>query len=178
MKRRCLTRCAVAAVLLAGIAYAVHFYRSLPNIFTPTTDPAFYTRFLLDWERTELVDHFPSAIPADATEVRLSSFPGMLQGGGWFQVRMKLPAVRVEQILRDNLPRTIKEFNGGEKMEHVNKFNVASTYFFTSGTDDRTFPATYRILVFGNSGGWNHGTSHGLAIDQENQIVVYWAESW
>jgi hypothetical protein len=170
-------------MLMLGVACSVIVFRKEIRsywCFPPdeTTDPRDYSQVLRQWQNTGLADHFPEDIPTEARNVHLSSFPGFLQGGGWLQVRMELPASQVEQVLRDNLPRAIKQFKGGDKVTHYNECKVASTYFFTSGTKESKFPASYTILVLGNAGGWNHGSSYGVAIDQANNEVVYWAERW
>jgi len=142
------------------------------------SDPARYPKVLQQWRGTTLVDHFPSAIPAEAQHVRLSSFPGFLQGGGWIQVRLQLPAEQIRQLLDEYELLAIKRFDGGCKADHYNACKVASADFRTSDLPTSIFPPDYTIFVLRNFGGWNHGGSCGVAIHATAGEIVYWTERW
>ncbi len=74
---------------------------------------------------------------------------------------------------------------GGDKYSNIDTPDgVPTTSFFTSDSDDRSFPATYEILVLeakpqGNPEfKWNHGYSYGVAIESSASEIIYWAEDW
>jgi hypothetical protein len=105
----------------------------------PETDVGAYGRVLERWRSTSLVDHFPVEIPTSAVDVRMSSFPGFLQGGAWFQLRMRMPEADVRK-LRDEFERkAVHRFDGGMKMDHINGVNIATTTFLTNDTDEIRF---------------------------------------
>ena len=149
------------------------------------TDPKKYSSLLTKWTPTGIVAHFPNPLPPAATNVKLSSFPGFLQGGAWFQVRLTLPAAEVSNAY-DAAAKAAKDFyDGGSFFTSTNAKNggLPGTSFHTSDTEQQTdFPADYRIFVFAaqSSGGntWNHGQSHGVVVSKQRNEVIYYAENW
>src|SRR5215471_1611133 len=73
------------------------------------TNPKKYGKLITEWTPTGLVAHFPNPLPATASNVKLSAFPGMLQGGAWFQVRLTLPADQVSKVY-DQATKVAKDF--------------------------------------------------------------------
>ena len=74
---------------------------------------------------------------------------------------------------------------GGDRSDHSNmEGGVPTTYFYTSGTDETSFPDDYEILVLNAEPGgtpdfqWNHGYSYGVAISLKESEIVYWTEYW
>ncbi|WP_208821890.1 hypothetical protein [Tolypothrix sp. PCC 7910] len=131
------------------------------------------------------IKHFPIQIPSDAKDVRIAYSPGVLQGGSFFQVRMKQSPQEVKKLLSQYKPVTKREFRGGNTNEHINLENgVPTTFFYTGDESEESFPPSYEILVLdaedrGTPGfKWNHGSSYGLAIDSSASEIVYWAEQW
>jgi hypothetical protein len=147
-----------------------------------------YGRDLKEWKKTGLVEHFPQDLPASAKNVRFSSFPGFLQGGGWIQLRLELPTPEIRRIYEDATNSAKQYHDGGNSVTLVNRQNdgLCSTDFHTSGTTDGDFPEDYRVFVFdavayhtnGVHLGWNHGRSRGVAVSTQRNDVVYWAERW
>ena len=131
------------------------------------------------------IQHFPSSIPENATNVKFVYLPKYLQGGGHIQLRLKLPQPEIEELLTEYHSKAKYKFIGGDRNEHANEpGGVPTTYFYTSGTDDGSFPDTYEILVLkvqpeGNPDfEWNHGYSYGVVIGVEKSEIIYWAEYW
>jgi hypothetical protein len=135
------------------------------------------------WAPSGLVAHFPDPIPPAATKTRLSAFPGFLQGGAFFQIRLTLPTAEVARIY-DAATKIAKDsYDGGGFFESTNskKDGLPGTSFHTSdGQKQADFPADYRVFVFAASGGpsWNHGKSHGVVISKQRNEVIYYAEDW
>jgi hypothetical protein len=152
------------------------------------TRPAKYSALITDWTPSGLVAHFPNPLPATASNIKLSAFPGFLQGGAWFQVRLNLPAAEVSKAY-DDATRIAKDFyDGGDALTSCNsktKTNgLPGTSFHTS--DDKKqweFPADYRIFVFaahdaGGTPSFQSGTCYGVVISKQRNEVIYYAESW
>lgn len=153
-----------------------------------------YSALVKEWSKSGLSAHFPEAIPADATKVRLSAFPGFLQGGGWLQARMGLPVARVKAIYDDATARAKAFYDGGDQLTLVNESGkvegqesgaLAGTSFYTDDVDEKPFPDDYRIFVFhardGMPGGgfpWNHGESTGVVVSLKRNEVIYYLEDW
>ncbi|NWF61902.1 MAG: hypothetical protein HXY43_22280 [Fischerella sp.] len=137
------------------------------------------------WLNQNQVKHFPDRIPADASNVNLAFSRGFLQGSNFFQIKFKLPEQQIKRLLTQY--RTVAKhlYRGGNTNEHANLPNgVPTTFFYTSGSQEDSFPSSYEIFVLGaNDRGntefkWNHGDSYGVAIDSSASEIVYWAEEW
>lgn len=136
---------------------------------------------------TGLVDHFPKTIPADASGVVFSSFPGYLQAGGWIQLRIETSKVKIELLYEDAMKRAKQYHDGGDRHTMINrqKNGLGSGSFRTSESGDPRFPIDYRVFILdakpylaGDHVSWNHGRSKGVSICREKNIVVFWAERW
>ncbi|MHC4498716.1 MAG: DUF4190 domain-containing protein [Planctomycetota bacterium] len=133
------------------------------------------------WHKPELVAHFPEKLPDDAKDVSLSAFPGFLQGGAWFQVKMSLPQDRIDQLFHEFDLKKIKSFQGGGWSDHANsEGGVPTTFFRTGESDYGDFPDDFTIMVLGakDEGAWNHGSTYGVAISKLRNEIVYWADDW
>jgi hypothetical protein len=137
------------------------------------------------WLKKDVIKHFPKEIPADAKGVRLAYSRSFLQGGSFFQVRLKQPQEKIKNLLSQYRDIAIHKYQGGNTNEHSNQTNgVPTTFFYTSDSGEESFPTSYEILVLGanNRGShdfkWNHGDSYGVAIDSSTSEIVYWAEAW
>ncbi|OUL37281.1 hypothetical protein BV372_03090 [Nostoc sp. T09] len=131
------------------------------------------------------VKHFPNTIPADAKDVRIAYSPGSLQGGSFFQIRVKESPEKIKKLLAQYKSVAKHKYRGGNTNDHANLPNgVPTTFFYTSDVSEESFPPTYEILVLdaqdkGSSGfKWNHGDSYGVAIDSLASEIVYWNEEW
>jgi hypothetical protein len=147
------------------------------------TSPKNYPSLLADWTSSGLVSHFPNPLPSTATNVTLSAYPGFLQGGAWFQVRLTLPPADVAKAF-DTASNTAKDFyDGGGVFESTNAKHggLPGTSFHTSGAQETDFPADYRVFVYGaqdHGGHWNHGNSYGIVVSKQRNEVIYFAENW
>jgi len=150
------------------------------------TDPKKYSTLISQWTPTGLVAHFPNPLPATASNIKLSAFPGFLQGGAWFQVRLTLPATEVSKIY-DNATKVAKDFyDGGGTYKSVNsKTNgLPGTSFHTSDSPQQPdFPVDYRVFVFAaqDAGGtppYQSGTCYGVVISKQRNEVIYYANKW
>jgi len=153
------------------------------------TDVRRYERILAEhWRSDELVTHFPRPIPADTRNVRFAFFPGFMQAGQHVQLRYATSPETIRALYEKFSGRKTKSYVGGNCNNHMNmKEGMPTTFFYTSGTGDRRFPADYEIMIFDEvlkeehrkpGFYWNHGRSHGVAISLERNEIVYWAEAW
>jgi hypothetical protein len=138
------------------------------------------------WSNKTLIKHFPTEIPADAQNVRFVYSPGSMQAGNILQLRFKQPQAKITALLAEYEKVASWKYRGGDSNEHVNKPNgVPTTFFHTSdNSTDNSFPFNYEILVLGVSDKgnkdfkWNHGNSYGVALNTQQEEIVYWAEEW
>jgi len=141
------------------------------------------------WHEPDLIEHFPEDIAPNATNSKLSYYPGFLQGGAHFQVRYQLPSHQIEELYVMFKGKGTKIFVGGNTNIHMNEENgMPTTSFYTSdvdGYEGTFFPDDYEIMILdeippevpeGHS--WNHGRSHGVAISKTKNEIIYWAELW
>jgi hypothetical protein len=169
----------VTAFLAFLFAAVVDFAASVwISAVAPIEDVARYPEVRAQFGDSELVRHFPAAIPPEATEAQFAYIPGFLQGATVIQLRLRLPPEEVADLLAHYRPVA--------KSRSPNQLaGSPPTHFYTSGSADHSWPATYEILVLdaqpqGTPPGseWNHGYGYGIAVDSERSEVVYWAEEW
>lgn len=180
-----------AGTLTLGLAVLVNVGLELfVREVSPVTDIRKYGEILGKWEHSE-VQHFPGTIPLEAEEAKFYYRPAFLQGGAAVQLRLKLPAPRVQMLYTKYSAQARFSFNGGDSNIHSNlPDGVPTTFFYTSGTSDDTFPNSCVILVLGpytldevremheKNESFNHSQSCGVACDRAHSEVVYWAEHW
>lgn len=137
------------------------------------------------WSNKSQIQHFPNDVPKSSREISLVYSQGYLKGGNFLQLRVKEPLEKIKNLQTNYRKQAKYKFQGGDTNDHINRKNgVPTTYFYTSGTDDYYFPATYEILVLNASdkGGpgnkWVKGSSSGVAIDADASEIVYWVEEW
>ena len=172
-------------VVVVGMLAAAYWLLGPPEI---TTWVWRYPHILKDWKESALADHFPDQLPASATNVRFSSFPGFLQGGAWIQVRMTLPAAEAKTVFEKASTLASQIQDGGSTWATANLLEenkMPSTNFYTSGSQNREFPRDYRIFVYHaepstkrETPDWNHGTSRGVVVSLERNEVIYYADRW
>ncbi|MDM9383186.1 hypothetical protein QUB80_21055 [Chlorogloeopsis sp. ULAP01] len=137
------------------------------------------------WTNQNQLKHFPTDVAAHSSNVYLAYSPASSQGNSFFQVRLKLPNQQIKKLLSEYKTIAKFKYRGGNINDHANLPNgVPTTFFYTSGSQEDSFPYSYEILVLdardrGNSDfKWNHGESYGVAIDSSASEIVYWAEAW
>jgi hypothetical protein len=175
-----------ASVLVAvSIGYAAMYVLRGALLPSETTDIDEYTTILKQWSPSGLVGHFPASISPQAQQVRLSAYPGHLQGGAYIQLRMQLPSAEIQRI-EAQLKRIaqVASKDGGmlssNNEEAVDK--VPTPNFHTSDLPaSSAFPDHYTLYILSSidrGGRWNHGQTSGTAVSTVANEVVYWAESW
>ncbi|MDA8989960.1 hypothetical protein N9H45_00360 [Opitutales bacterium] len=170
-----------ALLLVAVLGFAWMVY-SFNKALEPIESVSKYEEVLADW-KSGLIDHFPSSVPANARNVKFSSCPAFLQGGGHVQLRMELPAAEVK-VLYDHATRSAKQHqDGGNSVTLVNERRddgLWSTHPHTLAKGTYEFPSDYRIFIFdaAGSGDWNHGKSMGMVVSLQRNEVLYYAEYW
>jgi hypothetical protein len=189
--RRMFKLFAIASMSMLGltcVALTILFRLSGPPGYT--TDVSAYPAIRASFEDSPLVQHFPPAIPADATNVRLDYLPRLMQGGMHFQLRLTLPPHQIDELYQHFQLQATHHFAGGHTTIHqALPDGIPTTEFYTSeantgSTGLRAFPATYEVLVLNAEPGgsaeyiWNHGHSYGVAIDRTTSTIVYWTEYW
>ena len=170
-----------ALVLVAVLGFAWMVY-SFNKALEPIESVSKYEEVLADWKASGLIDHLPSSVPANARNVKFSSCPCFLQGGGHVQLRMELPAAEVK-VLYDHATRSAKQHqDGGNSVTLVNERDdgLWSTHPHTLAKGTYEFPSDYRIFILdaAGSGDWNHGKSMGMVVSLQRNEVLYYAEDW
>ena len=167
------------AILLFASVFAGRLYLQLK--FGPPatiTDVNRYPELRSSW--SDLAAHFPPVLPAAATNIKMSHYPGYMQGGASFQLRVTLPASEISGLDLKYSKIATHTFFGGDTNDH----SVPTTFDYTNGTDLTSFSESFKIYVIhakdeGELGfSWNHGTNGGVAVSGEKNQIVYWCESW
>jgi hypothetical protein len=181
--KRILNGC-LALLLLAFIAFMGFCYylgSIIEESLQDVTDVSRYTEIKETWP-TNLVRHFPDKAPHPAV---FFYQPGFLQGGSALQLKVAMSPTDLAAELSKISPHVLVTYQGGGRQDHRNSTNgIPTTDFFTSGTTNTLkFPDDYAIMVIeanDRNGGfpWNHGSTAGIAISTQRNMVVYWAELW
>ena len=172
----------IKTIVFALLSFALIGCSVEPRI---ETSPQKYSTLITQWTPTGLVAHFPNSLPASASNIKLSAFPGFLQGGAWLQVRLTLPSAEVSKIY-DDATKIAKDFyDGGGVFKSVNSKvdGLPGTNFHTSDNQHAPdFPDDYRIFVLaaqrpgGNT--WESGKCYGVVVSKQRNEVIYYAENW
>ena len=152
----------------------------------PITDTSQYQEIRHHkWADLQQIQHFPSQIPPDAEVLQMAYSPGLTPGSSSLQIRLKEPQTKIKNLLKQYKKISQHQYQGGNTNNHSNQPNgVPTTFFYTSDSETETFPKSYEILVLkaedqSQPGAkWNHGNSHGVAIDVASSEIIYWAEKW
>ncbi|MFQ4145789.1 hypothetical protein [Chlorogloeopsis sp. ULAP02] len=181
----------IALILLGGvgmIATGFVFKQTLSNSKETKIiqDPSRYGEIKYKlWTNQNQLKHFPTVVSAQYSDVYLAYSPASSQGNSFFQVRLKLPNQQIKKLLSKYRAIAKYTYRGGNTNDHANLAKgVPTTFFYTSGSQEDSFPSSYEIFVLdardrGNSDfKWHHGESSGVAIDSSASEIVYWAEEW
>jgi hypothetical protein len=137
------------------------------------------------WTDIQQIQHFPGQISSDSQVLQMAYTSGVIPGSSSLQLRIKEPQTKIKNLLKQYKKISQHQYQGGNTNNHINQPNgVPTTFFYTSDSEIETFPSSYEILVLkaedksqpGSK--WNHGNSHGVAIDIASSEIVYWAEKW
>ena len=152
----------------------------------PITDTSQYQEIRHHkWADLQQIQHFPGQIPSDAQVLQMAYSPGITPESSSLQIRLKEPQTKIKNLLTQYKKISQHQYQGGNTNNHSNQPNgVPTTFFYTSDSETETFPNSYEILVLkaedqSQPGAkWNHGNSHGVAIDVASSEIIYWAEKW
>ncbi|MEQ1749647.1 MAG: hypothetical protein ABL974_09515 [Prosthecobacter sp.] len=154
------------------------------------TDPKQYHRTLNDYWRSgapDMVAHFPERIPADAQNIHFLFTPSFLMGGARLYLLYQTSAEEIQRIrnvaeeLRNSGCNLLGNTAG---IPEINEFpkplNIQEPILgeeLPAGFDLYFFDATFPEMRQ-EEWCWNHGSTHGIAINEKSQQVLFWAESW
>ena len=169
----------IAAIYLVCVGILVWQLRTI-------TDVSQYGSLLTRWEQVS-VNHFPASVPDQATNVRVSYFPGFLQGGAHLQLRAEFPLNQLEAEHSRLSHSAIAKFVAGEVFPLVPNVNyikgMPPPAFYAADKDTSLiYPDDYIVFILsaehGDSVPWNHGRTKGIAISPTRMELVYWVERW
>jgi len=169
----------IISAVLGSIVLLILYYgarQAFINEFAEVTEASRYTDILeRNWHHSGLTQQFPTSIPSNATDVHFSYIPGLAQGGSRIKLRLGLPPEQIAKALTEYRAKAIHQFHSGERKAPTNS---------PEDVPVGAFPDTFEILVLiAEPLGhpeliWNHGVSSGVAIDNQNSEIVYWASEW
>ena len=176
---------AVGGIVL--IIVIIHFV--IDSATQEVTDIKRYREIRQQFGSSALVKHFPDDIPADAKDVRLYYLPGFLQGGTFFQLKMKLPLEKIKSLQSQYQPLAKRKYKQGDKNNSPTTSKCANNTVthayrcYTCGNEVTSFLPAYEILVFEDTSSepecdGNHTEAYGVAINASTSEVTYWAEGW
>ena len=146
---------------------------------TPITTASKYQNVMtLRWHDQHLVQHFPEQIPPNAGNPLFYYRAGFLQGGSTIELRVQVPAKKVEEVYAAYRPKAKAILNGADKLERSagNPDMLPKWSFFTFPPDENETPGTHTLLpkdfetlllssepYKSNPTDWNHGQASGIS---------------
>jgi hypothetical protein len=145
-----------------------------------------YPEMVAEFHDPALVAHFPDEVPDDARSVGFFAVSGLFRRVRVIQLRCELPQEQIANLQTQFLGEADYVYAGGDASVHSEiSAGVPTTYYYTGGTESYAFPDSYQVLVLDaqadkitKDGFWKHGYSFGVAISEEESVVVYWLEDW
>ena len=125
--------------------------------------------------------------PRENSDPVFSYFPGFLQGGAHIQLRVSLATDDIVTLASELKTKTEHAYKGGDLFTHYNKDkdkNLPTAMYRTQRDDVLAyeFPKHFTVYVLGadnsTSPSWNHGSTFGIALSEETNEAIYWAENW
>ncbi len=178
----------IASVGIVGVGFVLRQAFNSNNQVKTIQDTSRYQEIRHKlWLNQNQVRHFPYKIPANALNIRLAYSRGVLQGNNnnFFQLRLKLSQEQINNLHNQYKAIAKHKYIGGNTNIHANLPNgVPTTFFYTSNSQEDSFPNSYEILVLDANNRsssnlkWNHGDSYGVAIDVSASEIIYWVEEW
>lgn len=164
----------LALLILIGAAFVWMIGQALDP--GPETRVSAYSSLLKDWSEMGVVDGFPKTIPANATDVSLHARPGILQGSGHFQLRMKLPPADVAAIEARAKAAAVRTCPP-QCTDYIEEPEFWSVPWLHAGeTESGRFPSDFVVYALETDGDWNHPTGEGVAVSRARNEVIYWAD--
>ncbi|MEN3941730.1 hypothetical protein WJU23_10590 [Prosthecobacter sp. SYSU 5D2] len=174
--------------LALGLGFLVSFGNAMAEVSQVQTSLKQYQRIREKYySGSGLDDHFPEQIPADAKNIRFSFLPGFLMGGShlYLQYETTPEALINIQTLAENQRNPACDLAGHiPGVPEINQFNRP----FDLGSKPHTerLGKDFDVYFFDNDFPemrkdewvWNHGQSHGIAINTQSNEVLFWAEDW
>ncbi len=147
-------------------------------------DVSRYSEILSDY-RSDLIPHFPSHIPENATQVSFYYQPMLQQSGSYLELRYRLSLAEIANVKQQYLlPEQLQEDLDGEIIVLSGEQVDLLTFEFRnkSNTDFAALPDHFVIIVIDaepyKPSDWNHGHSYGVALSETHQEVIYWTKEW
>lgn len=175
----------VSIIYLLSVLAFNAIAHSLILMTTPVTDVTKYAEMRKEWDSYEhkIFYHFPQKISKNAKNVEFYYFPAFLQGGSSYELRMKLPSVEIDNLMKSYEGLGVQTFSCADlEKKTKGKPSEKNFTFNTGGLKGQPLPKSYQIIVLGDTASfpkcnWNHGEDYGLAINKAKSEVIFWANN-
>jgi hypothetical protein len=130
------------------------------------------------------MQHFPETIPIDATEVKFHYHPSFMQGGTVIQLQLQLSKNHIDKLTDEYSQKATLILRGGNVVKDASDGQSIPNPQIWVKEDSKDFEnrfSTYFLHLepLGEENFlWNHGITYGAMINQEQRVVIYWAEEW
>jgi hypothetical protein len=186
--------CTILVLIISALLYA---YFIVPPIF-PSTHTELYKYKIIKnhwWQGSiGFVEHFPQKLPDDASAIHLYYEPPFLMGAGCFQLKIEYSdSQKIQQLYNkfyeERLCLYQKEKGFYDPKDPKAFFDLPDVFIHYYLSDDKMYdsakyPSNFTIifLKMNEAGGtgfrWNHGDISGVAINANDNTIVYFAEIW
>jgi len=137
------------------------------------TDPRDYQLVLHELQGQDYnIEHFPLAIPADASHVRFYYQPHFLQGAMFLQLRYQISSQQIK-LLYNHFTSLKHRIVHGDETPDLLFFETSDASQFPPGHHHiGKFPEDYEIVLLSPE---RYRMAHGVAISKKRNEIVYWA---
>lgn len=153
------------------------FYISFKDSTKSITNAKYYNRILriYNHEKNPLINHFPSSIPKDASNVEFLEHPQFLQGTAEIYLKYQLPNEELESLEKQLNNNHYKLLNNSWIIENKLEVPEKIKEFSKSISNSKIFLINGEYAE--NENGSN-GNSYGLALNYDDNSVMYWSQTW
>lgn len=174
------------SIVLAGVSLGNIGSLVLKECTKEIDDVKYYNKVLdlYGYPKADHVEFFPEKIPEDVVQVKFYQIPQFLQGGSEIYLFMELPKENIEGYVKKYATEALTFIRGSE-LNEANASEIGEYYFpqdFMNQFELQSSSEDWNYYVFVNekdsTDSWNHGSIAGVAINQSENQVVYYAEQW
>ncbi len=166
----------VACLIICYLVFSIYSFISLAlesfhEVTTPVTDIGQYENTLAEWKRSapDIVEHFPENIPAGAQNVRFYFFPGCFQADSFILLGFRVSQEIFQEYENRFSPMVTKIHSGEDWSRFLSIYNETERTELSKGFVVMQFDKDPNSIH-------EHGKEHGVAINDEINEIIFWAE--
>lgn len=163
--------CLIICLLVISVYGFISFvFEGIHNAMEPVTDVGQYENILAEWKRSapHIVEHFPEAILTEAQDVRFYFSPG-LQADSIILLGFQVPEEQFQEYKNRFSSMVTKTYRGDLWTRVLSIYNETERAELSKGFVVMQFDKDPNTI-------YEHGKEHGVAINENVNEIIFWAE--